>query len=78
MILFGDLLYQHTETHNELAPTATGNFQTPGAVAIAIPPGTVLNGVAPPNTPTFESTGLPADAFNPFNPENWLKSNHGS
>ncbi len=74
MILFGDLFYQHTETHNELAATATGNFQTPGAVAIAIPPGTVLNGVAPPNTPTFESTGLPADAFNPFNPFNQIIS----
>ncbi|MEO8044834.1 MAG: hypothetical protein ABI674_07995, partial [Spartobacteria bacterium] len=74
MILFGDIFYQHTETHNELAPTATGNFQTPGAVAIAIPPGTVLNGVAPPNTPTFEETGLPADAFNPFNPFNQIIS----
>ena len=27
-----------------------------------------LNGVSPLNTPTFAETGVPADAFNPFNP----------
>ncbi len=27
-----------------------------------------LGGVTPPNTPTFAETGLPVDAFNPFNP----------
>ena len=74
MVLFGDLFYEYSKSHDELAPTATGNFQTPGAQTIAIPPGMVLNGVAPPNTPTFEDTGLPADAFNPFNPFNQIIS----
>ena len=74
MVLFGDVFYENTVSHDELAPTATGNFQTPGAVTIAIPPGINLNGVAPPLTPTFEETGLPADAFNPFNPFNQIIS----
>ena len=74
MVLFGDMYYQNSSAHNELAPVATNNFQTPGAAVIAIPPGTNLNGVAPPNTPTFEETGLPADAFNPFNPFNQIIS----
>jgi outer membrane receptor protein involved in Fe transport len=68
MVLYGDVFYQNVSSHDELAPAATGNFQTPGATTIAIPPGHVLNGVAPPNTPTFEETGVPPDAFNPFNP----------
>ena len=68
MILFGDIYYERSSSHNELAPVATNDFDTPGATVIAIPPGTNLNGVAPPNTPTFEETGLPADAVNPFNP----------
>ena len=54
MVLFGDVFYEFTTSHDELAPTATGNFETPGSTTIAIPPGMVLNGVAPPNTPTFE------------------------
>jgi outer membrane receptor protein involved in Fe transport len=74
MRIWGDIWYQYTKSHDELAPSATGNFQTPGAQTIAIPPGTVLNGVAPPNTPTFEETGVPPDAFNPFNPFNQIIS----
>jgi iron complex outermembrane receptor protein len=74
LVLFGDVFYQFTTSHDELAPTATGNFQTPGSVTIAIPPGTELDGVTPENTPTFEETGLPIDAFNPFNPFNQIIS----
>jgi iron complex outermembrane recepter protein len=74
MILFGDIYYENSSSHNELAPVATNDFETPGASVIAIPPGTNLNGVAPPNTPTFEETGLPADAVNPFNPFNQIIS----
>ncbi len=74
MVLFGDFFYEHAFSHDELAPTATGNFNTPGSVPIAIPPGTNLNGVAPPNTPTYESVGLPPDAVNPFNPFNQIIS----
>jgi outer membrane receptor protein involved in Fe transport len=74
MILFGDIYYQNSSSHNELAPVATNDFDTPGATVIAIPPHTPLNGVAPPDTPTFEETGVPADAFNPFNPFNQIIS----
>ena len=41
---------------------------------MAIPPKTNLNGVAPPGTPTYEDTGVPADASNPFNPFNQIIS----
>jgi iron complex outermembrane receptor protein len=68
MVVYGDVFYQNVTSHDELAPSATGNFQTPGATTIAIPPGHVLNGIAPGGTPTFEETGVPPDAFNPFNP----------
>ncbi len=74
MVLFGDIYYENSSSHNELAPVATNDFDTPGAKVIAIPPGTNLNGVAPPNTPTYEETGLPADAVNPFNPFNQIIS----
>jgi iron complex outermembrane receptor protein len=68
MVLFGDVFYENTSSHNELAPGATGAFQTPGSVTLAIPPGVDLMGVSPPNTPTFAETGVPVDAVNPFNP----------
>ena len=68
--LYGDFYYEDVKTHNELAPSATGSFQTPGQVVLAIPPGHDLGGVAPPNTPTLCRTGagVPDNAFNPFNP----------
>src|SRR5947199_2007541 len=68
MVLYADGYYENVQVHNEAAPPATGNFQTKGQVTLAIPPQSPLNGVAPPNTPTFAETGVPADAFNPFNP----------
>lgn len=72
MVLFGDLFYENTTSHDELAPSATGSFQTAGQVTLAIPPrdpGPLLVD-ADGNTvgPTREEVGLPADAFNPFNP----------
>ncbi len=72
VVLYGDLYYQNAFSHDGLAPSATGNFQTPGAVTLAIPPHSNLNGVAPPLTPTFEDTQIPPDAFNPFNPFNQI------
>jgi len=74
MVLFGDISYENSSSHNELAPVATNDFDTPGATVIAIPPHSPLNGVAPPDTPTFAETGVPADAFNPFNPFNQIIS----
>ncbi|MEO6970580.1 MAG: TonB-dependent receptor [Chthoniobacterales bacterium] len=74
MVLYGDMFYQNVQTHNELAPPATGSFQTTGQTTLAIPPNSDLNGVSPPNTPTYAETGVPANAFNPFNPFNQIIS----
>ena len=69
LVVYGDMLYENSKTHNELAPSATGSFETKGQQTIAIPPNSPLpGGVTPVNTPTFAETGLPVDAFNPFNP----------
>ena len=72
MVLFGDMFYENTSSHDELAPSATGSFQTAGQVTLAIPP----NNAGPLLTdeegnvigPTRAEVGLPEDAFNPFNP----------
>ncbi|MEY2487437.1 MAG: iron complex outerrane recepter protein [Verrucomicrobiota bacterium] len=64
MVLYADMFYQNVKTHYDLAPTATSNFDTPGNVILAIPPhapGPVLGG------PSYEHTGVPVGAFNPFN-----------
>jgi iron complex outermembrane receptor protein len=75
LVIYGDMYYQQASSHDELAPSATGSFQTAGQVTLAIPPNSVFlgpdglpSGVTPPSTPTFAETGLPIDAFNPFNP----------
>ena len=69
LVVYGDMMYQNVKTHNELAPPATGNFQTKGQTPLAIPPhAPIPAGAEPPNTPTHVETGLPEDAFNPFNP----------
>jgi iron complex outermembrane receptor protein len=69
MVVYADGFYQNVKTHNELAPPATGSFQTQGQVTLAIPPHSpIAPGAEPPNTPTHAETGLPPDAFNPFNP----------
>jgi iron complex outermembrane receptor protein len=65
MVLFADLLYQNVQTRYQLAPSPTGGFQTPGNVTLAIPPhapGPTLGG------PSYQETGVPPGAFNPFNP----------
>ncbi len=74
LVIYADGFYQNVKTHNELAPPATGSFQSKGQTTIAIPPQTPLNGVAPPNTPTFADTGVAPNAFNPFNPFNQIIS----
>jgi len=57
------------KTHNELAAPATGSFQTKGQTILAIPPNSpIAPGSELPNTATHAETGVPADAFNPFNP----------
>src|SRR5213596_653227 len=69
MVAYADAFYQNVNTHNELAPPATGSFETKGQTILAIPPHSpIAPGSEPPNTPTHAETGVPADAFNPFNP----------
>src|SRR5438128_11525446 len=69
MVVYADAFYQNVNTHNELAPPATGSFETKGQTILAIPPHSpIAPGLEPPNTPTHAETGVPADAFNPFNP----------
>src|SRR5438128_1196847 len=69
MVVYADGFYQNVTTHNELAAPATGSFETKGQTIWAIPPNSpIAPGAEPPNTPTHAETGVPADAFNPFNP----------
>ena len=75
MVIYADMFYQNVKTHNELAPPATGPFQSKGQTTLAIPPhSAIAPGSEPPNTPTHAETGVPADAFNPFNPFNQIIS----
>jgi iron complex outermembrane recepter protein len=69
LVLYANGYYENVKTHNEAAPGATGNFETKGQTTLVIPPHSpIAPGAEPPNTPTHLETGLPADAFNPFNP----------
>ena len=69
MVVYANGFYQRVNTHNELAAPATGSFETKGQTILAIPPHSpIAPGSEPPNTPTHAETGVPADAFNPFNP----------
>jgi len=75
LVVYADGMYQNVKTHNELAAPATGNFQTPGFVTLAIPP-RVPNpaGTTPFGGPTYADTGVTPGAFNPFNPFNQIIS----
>jgi iron complex outermembrane recepter protein len=67
--IYGDFYYVDAKTHDELAPNATGDWETPGFFTIFIPPNHPLpGGVAPPNTPTPAEVGMAPTAFNPFSP----------
>ena len=72
---YADGYYQNVKTHNELAPPATGNFQTTGLTTIAIPPREPNPaGTTPFGGPTYAETGVAPGAFNPFNPFNQIIS----
>src|SRR5207249_10495758 len=66
--IYSDFYYVDAKTHDELAPIATGNFETPGQTTLYIPPTTAFTGTPPFGGPTYEEVGAPAGAFNPFNP----------
>ncbi|HJT46036.1 MAG TPA: TonB-dependent receptor [Chthoniobacterales bacterium] len=69
MVVYLNGFYQNVKTENQAAPPATGSFQTKGQTILAIPPhAPIAPGAEPPNTPTHAETGVPADAFNHFNP----------
>jgi hypothetical protein len=64
--LYVDGSYQHNFTENQLAPSASGDFSTPGQVELVIPART-------PNPLPMADGRLraaPAGAYNPFNPFN--------
>jgi iron complex outermembrane receptor protein len=67
--IFGDFYYVDAKTHDELAPTATGPFETPGKQPLFVPPNHPFPGGVPPfGGPTPAEVGMSPDAFNPFNP----------
>ncbi len=75
VVVYGDVMYQNVQSHNELAPPATGSFQTAGQVTLAIPPREPnLAGTTPFGGPTYAETGVTPGAFNPFNPFNQIIS----
>src|SRR5438094_4234649 len=66
--LFGDFYYVDAKTHDELAPIATSNFETPGFPTLYIPPREAFTVGPPFGGPTYAEVGAPVGAFNPFNP----------
>jgi len=63
LLVYGDFFYQNVKTSYDLAPTATGPFQTPGDVTLAIPPDTPI---APMISPAaFLITTPPGNVINP-------------
>src|SRR5205814_2810785 len=64
-----DFYYVDAKTHDELAPIATGNFETPGSPVLFVSPNHPFPGGVPPfGGPTPAEVGMSPDAFNPFNP----------
>ena len=69
MVLYADMFYQNVKTHNELAPPATGPFQSKGQTILAIPPSTPHpDGSTPFGGPTYAEVGMTPGAFNLSNP----------
>lgn len=65
MVAYADVFFQRADISHEQAPAGSGPFRRSGVQAIAIPPhapGATLGG------PTYAETGVPAGAYNPFNP----------
>ena len=59
VVIYGDLYYQNASSHDELAPSATGSFQTAGQVTLAIPPHSNLNGVGASGNPDIRGDSDP-------------------
>jgi len=72
MVVYADGFYQNVNTHNELAPPASGSFETKVRRYWLFRRIRRLRQAR--NHPTHHTRGdgLPADAFNPFNPSSKL------
>ena len=67
---YGDAFYQDVFAVDELAPFATGNFETPGQTTIVIPARTANPILTPAEIAAGAGRTAAAGAFNPFNPFN--------
>jgi outer membrane receptor protein involved in Fe transport len=65
-----DVNYQNAVTENQLAPSATGNFNTPGSTILVIPARTTTPLLGPDVLPPGTTRLAAAGAYNPFNPFN--------
>ena len=66
---YGDMFFQKVHQIDELAPYATGNFESPGQTSIVIPARTP-NPILTPTEVARGSRTAAAGAYNPFNPFN--------
>jgi len=66
---YGDMFFQQIHQIDELAPYATGSFETPGQTTIVIPARTA-NPILTPSEIARGGRTAAAGAFNPFNPFN--------
>lgn len=67
---YGDAFYQEVNAVDELAPFATGNFETPGQTTIVIPARTPNPILTPGEIANGGVRTAAAGAYNPFNPFN--------
>ena len=68
--IYGDAFYQDVFAVDELAPFATGNFETPGQTTIVIPARTANPILTPGEIAAGGVRSATAGAYNPFNPFN--------
>jgi iron complex outermembrane recepter protein len=66
---YGDMFFSQVHQIDELAPYATGNFETPGQTTIVIPARTP-NPILTPTEVAIGRRTAATGAFNPFNPFN--------
>ena len=67
---FGDAMYQNVIEYDELAPYATGNFESPGQKTIVIPARTANPFLTASEIASGLGRTAAAGAYNPFNPFN--------
>ena len=83
LIAYADMFYQNVQTHNELAPSATGPFLALGSTTLFIPPQHPAEEIDPATGKPYGTEGgftasylgAPPGAYNPFNPFQQFISN---